>query len=46
MAAVANLWAQRIINEDKTYAQVPAGLKDEVAKILEDSGHEDLITEE
>lgn len=45
MAAVANLWAQRIINGDKTYDQVPPKLKDEVADILENSGHEDLITE-
>lgn len=45
MAAVANLWAQRIINGDKTYDQVPAGLKNDVADILENSGHEDLITE-
>lgn len=46
-AAIANLWAQRIINPDngKTYDDVPAKLKEEVAQILEDSGHADLITE-
>lgn len=46
-AAIANLWAQRIIDpdSDKTYNDVPAKLKEEVAQILEDSGHADLITE-
>lgn len=45
MSAIANLWAQRIINDDKAYDDVPAKLKDEVADILEESGHADLITE-
>lgn len=44
-AAIANLWAQRIIDDNKTYDDVPAKLKEEVAQILEDSGHADLITE-
>lgn len=46
-AAIANLWAQRIINpdSDKTYDDVPTKLREEVAQILEDSGHADLITE-
>lgn len=45
MSAIASLWVQRIINDDKTYDDVPAKLKDEVADILEESGHADLITE-
>lgn len=45
MSAIASLWAQRIINDNKTYDDVPAKLKDEVADILEESGHADLITE-
>lgn len=45
MSAIANLWAQRIISDDKSYDDVPAKLKEEVAQILEDSGYEDLITE-
>ena len=45
MSAIANLWAQRIISDDKAYADVPAKLKKEVADILKNSGHEDLITE-
>ena len=44
-AAIANLWAQRIIDGNKIYDDVPAKLKEEVAQILEDSGHADLITE-
>lgn len=45
-SAIANLWAQRIMSGDKSYDEVPAKLKDDVAQILKDSGHEDLITEE
>lgn len=43
---IAMLWAQQIILEKKTYAQVPRLLKDKVKEILVDSGMEELVTEE
>lgn len=43
---MAMLWAQQIMLGKKTYAQVPAKLKDQVAELLHDSGVEYLITEE
>ena len=43
---MAMLWAQQIILEKKTYAQVPRLLKDKVKEILVDSGMEELVTEE
>ena len=43
---IAMLWAQQIIVEKKTYAQVPRLLKDKVKEILVDSGMEELVTEE
>jgi len=42
---MAMLWTQQIILGKKTYAQVPAKLKDQVAELLRDSGCENLITE-
>ena len=42
---MAMLWAQNIILEKKTYAQVPRLLKEKVKEILTDSGCEDLVTE-
>lgn len=42
---MAMLWAQQIMLGKKTYAQVPAKLKEQVKEILIDSGCEDLITE-
>lgn len=45
-AMMAMLWAQQIMLEKKTYAQVPRLLKEQVAEILTDSGMEHLITEE
>lgn len=45
-AMMAMLWAQQIMLEKKTYAQVPRLLKQQVAEILTDSGMEHLITEE
>lgn len=42
---MAMLWCQQIILGKKTYAQVPAKLKDQVAELLRDSGCEDLIVE-
>ena len=43
---MAMLWAQQIMLGKKTYAQVPAKLKEQVAELLRDSGVEYLITEE
>ncbi|SHM74841.1 hypothetical protein SAMN02746066_03126 [Anaerosporobacter mobilis DSM 15930] len=43
---VALLWANKIIALDKTFNDVPAGLKKQVAKELKLAGCEDLITEE
>lgn len=42
---IAMLWAQRIMLEKKTYAQVPRLLKDKVKEVLIDSGMEELVTE-
>ena len=42
---LAMLWAIQIINVKKTFAQVPAKLKDQVREILVDAGCEDLIIE-
>lgn len=42
---MAMLWAQKIMLEKKTYADVPRLLKEQVAEILRESGMEDLITE-
>lgn len=42
---LAMLWAIQIINGKKTFAQVPAKLKDAVREILVDSGCEYLIDE-
>ena len=42
---MAMLWCQQIILGKKTYAQVPAKLKEQVAELLRDSGCEDLIIE-
>ena len=42
---MAMLWCQQIILGKKTFAQVPAKLKEQVRQLLIDSGCEDLITE-
>ena len=42
---LAMLWAQKIILGKKTFAQVPAKLKEQVREILIESGCEDLIIE-
>ena len=42
---MAMLWAQQIMLGKKTYAQVPAKLKDQVRELLVDSGCEHLIEE-
>lgn len=39
------LWVQQIMLGKKTYAQVPARLKEQVAELLRDSGCEELIHE-
>lgn len=43
---MAMLWAQQIMLGKKTFEQVPAKLKDQVAEILIDSGLEELVPEE
>lgn len=43
---VALLWANKIIALDKTFDQVPAGLKKQVASELKIAGCDELITEE
>lgn len=43
---MAMLWCQQIMLGKKTYAQVPAKLKNKVAELLRDSGCEELISEE
>lgn len=42
---IAKLWADQIIAENKTYAQVPSKLKKAVADELRAKGREDLIIE-
>lgn len=42
---LAMLWANQIILGKKTFAQVPAKLKEQVREILIDLGCEDLIEE-
>lgn len=42
---IAMLWAQRIMNGKKTFADVPRLLKEQVKEILVESGVEELITE-
>lgn len=42
---VAKLWADQIVAGKKTYRQVPAKLKEQVADILREMGREDLIIE-
>lgn len=43
---MAMLWAQQIMFGKKTFAEVPAKLKNKVRELLIDSGCEDLITED
>lgn len=42
---MAMLWAQQIMLGKKTFDQVPAKLKEQVAELLYDSGCEELVTE-
>lgn len=43
---VAKLWAQKIMQGEKTFSQVPRLLKEQVKAILIESGREDLATED
>ena len=43
---MAMLWCQQIILGNKTYANVPAKLKQKVRELLVDSGCEELVTED
>ena len=40
---IARLWAQQIIDQHKTFNQVPVRLKDQVREILIELNREDLI---
>lgn len=42
---MAMLWAQQIMLDKKTYAQVPRLLKAQVKEVLIDSGFEELVKE-
>ena len=42
---LAKLYAEAIINGDRTYESVPKKLKSKVAQVLTDLGYEELITE-
>lgn len=42
MKTISILWADKIIAGDRTYAQVPAQLKDEVKQALTEKGHSKL----
>lgn len=46
MCMIAMLWANEIMLGNYTFDEVPRRLKEKVAKILIDSGCEDLITDE
>lgn len=43
---MAALWATKIVEGKKTFAQVPRLLKDRVREILTDRGYADLIVED
>ena len=43
--ALARLYAEAIIDGNRTYVSVPSKLKPKVAQVLEDWGRSDLITE-
>lgn len=36
---VAELWAKKIVAGDRTYAEIPAQLKDEVDTLLDEAGY-------
>lgn len=41
---IAQLYAKKIIDGKKTFDEVPRLLKNEVRKILIESGHKELVT--
>lgn len=43
---MAMLWAQQIMLEKKTFAQVPRLLREKVREILIDSGMEELVEDD
>ena len=43
--ALARLYAEAIIDGDRTYSSVPHKLKTKVSQVLEDMGYPELITE-
>ena len=45
ISTIASIWANQIMNNKKTYQEVPRLLKEAVAKILEENGLADLIKE-
>ena len=45
MMAIAKLYAEAIINENRTYSSVPHKLKTKVAQVLEEKGYSELVTE-
>lgn len=42
--AIARIYAEAIIDGNRTYASVPPKLKSKVAQVLEDWGYSELIT--
>lgn len=42
---VAKLWTNQIILKNKTYKEVPNGLKNQVKELLISSGHPALVIE-
>lgn len=43
--ALARLYAEAIIDGDRTYSSVPHKLKTKVAQVLEEKGYSELVTE-
>ena len=43
--ALARLYAEAIIDGDRTYSGVPRKLKTKVAQVLEEKGYSELVTE-
>lgn len=42
---IVKLWYEQILQGKKTFGQVPAKLKTQVADMLRENGHDDLIKE-
>lgn len=40
---IAKIWAKAIIEGTRTFAQVPAKLKEQVTALLKEAGREDLV---